>query len=248
MDKNIKKGILIAFGELFLKSDSVKRFFKQKMVDSLIFFLKKENISFKLHQSRERLFIQTDQIDGAMKVIRKTSGISWFSECFCFPKSNLKEFAAFVDKNYQEYIKKGQSFAIRLSMQKGLIKEDTQKVISRIARDIERKVNLDNPKVEVCIEIRREGWFLYFNKQRGIGGFPAGSSGRVLALTSGGIDSPVAGYLMTKKGAENVWLHFHSFPLVSNKSIEKVRELARVFLNHQAKLKIYFVPFSKAQI
>lgn len=75
-----------------------------------------------------------------------------------------------------------------------------------------------------------------------------GSGGKVLSLISGGIDSPVAALLIAKRGGENVWLHFHSFPLVSRASIEKVKELAEIFLNYQPQLKIYFVPFQKAQM
>jgi len=77
---------------------------------------------------------------------------------------------------------------------------------------------------------------------------PVGASGKVLSLISGGIDSPLAAFLIAKRGAENIWLHFHSFPLVSRASIEKVKELARVFLDYQPHLKIYFIPFQKAQI
>ncbi len=83
---------------------------------------------------------------------------------------------------------------------------------------------------------------------KGAGGLPGGSSGKVLSLISGGIDSPVAAFLVAKRGAENIWLHFHSFPLVSNVSIEKVKELAKISLKYQPHLKIYFVPFQKAQI
>jgi len=75
-----------------------------------------------------------------------------------------------------------------------------------------------------------------------------GAGGRALVLMSGGIDSPVAGFLMAKRGVENIWLHFHSFPLVSQKSIEKTRELAEKFLRFQPKLKVYFFPFSQIQM
>jgi len=69
-----------------------------------------------------------------------------------------------------------------------------------------------------------------------------------LSLLSGGIDSPVASYLIAKRGAENVWLNFHSVPLTSKQGIEKIKELAKVFLNYQPNLKVYFVPFYKAQL
>jgi len=242
-----KSGILIAFGELFLKSDSVKTYFKQKLVDGLLFFIKKEKLDAKVMSMRERIFIASDDLKSATKLAENTFGISWYANCMYFPETNLREFAAFVDKNYQDWIKKTETFALRLKIS-AEIKEEAKSVIDRIAKNIDRKVDLNKPKKELFIEVRKEGWFLYFKKDKGSGGFPIGSAGKVLALTSGGIDSPVASYLMAKKGADNIWLHFHSFPLVSNKSIEKVKELARVFMKYQPRLRVYFIPFSKAQV
>ena len=123
-----------------------------------------------------------------------------------------------------------------------------QKIIEKIAKNINRKVDLTKPKQELFIEERKMGWFLYFKKIKGSGGLPVGSSGKVLSLISGGIDSPVAAFLAAKRGAENIWLHFHSFPLVSKNSIEKTKDLAKIFLQYQSYLKIYFIPFQKAQM
>ena len=164
----------------------------------------------------------------------------------------------FISKNYPDRIEKGKTFAIRLKLEKGILRKNRGEVIDKIAEQINRKVNLTKPKEEIFVEvrktappslkIRRAKWFLYFKKIKGAGGFPIGSSGKVLSLISGGIDSPIAAYLIAKRGAENVWVHFHSFPLVSNTSIEKVKELAKVFLRYQPHLRIYFIPFQKAQI
>jgi len=242
----MKKGILIAFGELFLKSEGVKKLFKKKLIYDLDFFLKK--FDSKIYQFHERIFIETESLSAVAEKAKNIPGISWVGECFLFPETNLKEFGRFVDKSYKDWIKKGESFAIRLRVDRGLVKESQEKIIERIAHNIERKVDLDNPKKELFIEIRKNGWFLYFKKESGLGGLPSGSSGKVLVLMSGGIDSPVAGYLISKRGAENIWLHFHSFPLVSNKSIEKTKELAEIFLNQQRNLKVYYLPFSKIQL
>jgi thiamine biosynthesis protein ThiI len=127
-------------------------------------------------------------------------------------------------------------------------KKDRDKVIADIAKVIKRKVNLSRPKRVIFIEARKEGWFLHLKKIKGKGGLPVGSGGKVLSLISGGIDSPVAAFLIAKRGGENVWLHFHSFPLVSQASIKKVEDLARIFLNYQPQLKVYFVPFHKIQM
>ncbi len=243
-----KKGILIAYGEMFLKSEGVKKLFQKRLINNLRFFLKKGNIDFKLNSFRERIFIETEQTKRASSIIKKVFGIAWLAESFCFSKTTLKEFSCFINKNYPDWIKKGKTFAIRLKLERNLLKESREKIIDRIAEGINRKVNLGKPKREIFIEIRKNGWFLYFRKIKGAGGLPIGSGGKVLSLISGGIDSPAAVFLTAKRGAESVWIHFHSFPLVSNVSIEKVKELAKIFLKYQPRLKIYFVPFQKAQI
>jgi thiamine biosynthesis protein ThiI len=243
-----KKGILIAYGELFLKSEGVKKLFQRRLAQNLRFFLEKEKISFKMYPYRERIFAETEQVKKAAKIIKRVFGVAWLSEALFLPEASLREFSEFVGKNYADWIKKNETFAIRLKLEKNLIKESREKVIDKIAAKINRKVDLKKPKKEIFIEIRKNGYWVYFKKQKGAGGLPSGSGGRVLSLVSGGIDSPVASYLIAKRGAENVWIHFHSFPLVSNTSIEKVKELARIFLAYQPNLKIYFVPFQKIQL
>ena len=243
----MKKGILIAFGELFLKSPGVQKIFKGKLIFNLSFYLKKENIDFKIYPQRERIFIETLSPKKSLELVGKIFGISWFARALFFENFSLKDISNFVSQNYQKWIKKGETFAIRLK--KGSeIKESGQKIIKEIAKGIKRKVDLEKPKKEIFVEARKEGWYLYFKKKKGLGGLPVGVSGKVLTLISGGIDSPVAAFLMAKRGAENVWLHFHSFPLVSKRSIEKVKELAKIFLDYQPHLKIYFFPFSEIQL
>ena len=248
MNTNFKKGILIAFGELFLKSEGVRKLFQRRLIQNLRFFLEKEDINFKILSFRERIFIKTDKISKASNIIKKVFGIVWFAECLYFPEINLKNLSNFIGENYKNWIKKDETFAIRLRLEKRLLKESRKKVIEKLAQKIDRKVNLEKPTREIFVEIRKSGSFLYFKKRKGTGGLPVGGSGKVLSLVSGGIDSPVAAYLIAKRGAENIWLHFHSFPLVSKVSIEKTKELAKVFLKYQPHLKIYFVPFQKAQV
>lgn len=242
-----KKGILIAFGELFLKSEGVRKIFQRKLLENLSLALKKGGFDFKIYSFHERIFIESGKGKEASKTIKNIPGIAWFSEALFFEKANLKEFSDFLAKNYRKWIKKGETFAIRLKREKE-IKESSEEIITQLAKSIKEKVDLEKPKREIFVEARKFGWFLYFKKKKGIGGLPVSSGGKVLALISGGIDSPVASFLMVKRGAENIWLHFHSFPLVSKKSIEKVKKLAEIFLNFQPHLKIYFIPFSQAQI
>ncbi|MEM5829672.1 MAG: tRNA uracil 4-sulfurtransferase ThiI [Candidatus Aenigmatarchaeota archaeon] len=243
--EKIKRGILIAFGELFLKSERVRNLFLQKLTSNISVFLKKAGVNFKIFPSRERIFIETGEIKKAEKIIKNVFGISWFADVI-FLEGNLEELLKFIEENHEKWVKKRQTFAIRLK--KGNLKESSEEIIRKVASKIERKVDLEKPNVELFLEARKDGWFIYFKKKEGKGGLPVGSGGKALALISGGIDSPVASYLIAKRGSENVWVHFHSFPLVSNSSIQKVKELAQVFLRYQPKLKVYFIPFHKIQM
>jgi thiamine biosynthesis protein ThiI len=244
--KEIKKGILVAFGELFLKSKSVRKNFLQKLANNINLFLSNQKLNFKLYRFYERFFIETDKIKKTKEIVKNIFGISWIGEAFFIPVRNFEEIINFIEKNYIFWIKKDDTFAIRLK--NSFIKKNSKEIIDRIAKVIKRKVDLNNPQKEIFIEIRKNGCFIYFKKEKGKGGLPFNTEGKVLSLISGGIDSPVASYLMLKRGAENVWLHFHSFPLVSNKSIEKIKELAEIFLRYQPYLKIYFLPFKDAQV
>mgnify|MGYP000219628331 CR=1 FL=1 len=241
----MKNGILIAFGELFLKSERVRRLFSMKLINNISLSLKKAGINFKIHTLRERIFVETREKNKAENFIKNVFGISWFAKAI-FLEGELEDLVKFVEKNYEKWIKRSQTFAIRLK--KGELSEKGEEIIRKVASKIKRRVDLEKPSVELFLEARKRGWFIYFKKKKGKGGLPVGSGGKALTLISGGIDSPVAGYLIAKRGCENVWVHFHSFPLVSNASIKKVEELAKIFLNYQPRLKVYFVPFSEIQM
>jgi thiamine biosynthesis protein ThiI len=244
--QRIKEGLILALGEIFLKSEGVQEILKKRLVNNLSYFLKKQGVDFRIYPWHERIFIETRNFRKASAVLKEVFGVVWFAQTLFLEETSFEELNSFVKVNYQDWIKENESFALRVK--KGpMVQKRTEEIINEIAKNIKRKVNLDRPKREIFIEGRKQGWLLYFKKQKGAGGLPVGSQGKVLTLISGGIDSPVAAYLLAKRGAENVWLHFHSFPLVSRSSIEKTRELAKIFLNYQPKLKVYFIPFSDIQ-
>lgn len=243
----IKEGYLLALGEIFLKSENVQKLLRRKLLANLSLFLKKEKVIFEIEDFRERIFLETKNFKKTKKVLKNLFGICWFARAFFLKGASLKEVKNFVKENWKSWIGKNKTFALRVKREKE-IKEKREKIIEQIAKEIKRKVNLKRPQKEIFLEARKRGYFLFFKKERAKGGLPVGSQGKVLVLISGGIDSPVAGFLMAKRGAENLWLHFHSFPLVSKKSIEKVKELAKIFLKFQPKLKVIFVPFSEIQI
>ena len=108
-------------------------------------------------------------------------------------------------------------------------------------------VNLDNPDLTIHVEALTGEAFYYFGKEAGPGGMPIGVSGRVVALLSGGIDSPVACYRLMKRGCRVIPVHFHSYPILSRASQEKVRELAALLTRYQQFTRLYMVAFGEIQ-
>ena len=109
------------------------------------------------------------------------------------------------------------------------------------------RVDVKNPDIVVMVEIRETAAYVHAGKIRGAGGMPQGSSGRGLLLLSGGIDSPVAGYMMAKRGVEIEALHFESFPYTSERAREKVFELARILSGYTSCIKVHVISLTKIQ-
>ena len=109
------------------------------------------------------------------------------------------------------------------------------------------RVDLGNPGLTIHVEALTDEAFYYFGKEPGAGGLPAGTSGRVACLLSGGIDSPVAAWRMMRRGCRVIFVHFHSYPILSRASQEKARELVGVLTKFQYDSKLYLVPFGEIQ-
>ena len=108
-------------------------------------------------------------------------------------------------------------------------------------------VDLSNPEFTIHVELLTNDAFYFFGKERGPGGLPTGTAGRVVCLLSGGIDSPVAGHRMMKRGCTVTFVHFHSYPILSRASQEKVRELVTLLTHWQQRSRVYLVPFGEIQ-
>ena len=109
------------------------------------------------------------------------------------------------------------------------------------------RVDLEQPDLTVHVEVLPDHAFYFFGKERGAGGLPSGSSGRVVCLLSGGIDSPVAAWRMMRRGCQVVLVHFHSVPFLEATSQEKVREIAAILAQYQLHIRLYQVAFGQVQ-
>ena len=108
-------------------------------------------------------------------------------------------------------------------------------------------VNLSKPELTINVEALTHEAFYSFGRIRGAGGLPVGASGHVACLLSGGIDSPVAAWRMMRRGCRVLFVHFHSYPILSLASQEKARELARLLTRFQFRSRLFLVPFGEIQ-
>ena len=108
-------------------------------------------------------------------------------------------------------------------------------------------VDLDDAELTIHLEVMSDHAFYFFGKEPGAGGLPTGTGGRVACLLSGGIDSPVAAYRMMRRGCSVLLVHFHSYPILSHASQEKVREIAALLTKYQLRSRLLLVPFGELQ-
>jgi len=109
------------------------------------------------------------------------------------------------------------------------------------------RVDLSRPELTIHVEMLPDRAFYFFGKEPGAGGLPTGTGGRVACLLSGGIDSPVAAYRLMRRGCSVLLIHFHSYPILSRASQEKVREIAALLARHQLRARVQLVPFGELQ-
>lgn len=110
------------------------------------------------------------------------------------------------------------------------------------------RVDVHAPEMKVGVEIRQEKAFVYVGERLGVGGMPVGSNGHAMLLISGGIDSPVAGYMIAKRGVRLSAVHFYSYPYTSPKARDKVVELTKTVAGYAGDIDLYLVPFTEIQL
>lgn len=232
------KSILIHYNEIALKGNN-RIFFEQKLADNIKAALGK---SVKVSRLQGRILAEVS--DAALaENLKNVFGVSSYS-----PVISVKTDLETIKKGAAEIIKNkiGKTFKVETRRAWKQFAYDSM-AISReagahILENCRLKVDVKNPDITVQIEVLKEKTFIYCEKIKGPGGLPVGTSGKMLTLISGGIDSPVAAYFMMKRGAEIDFVHFHSYPYTDKASIEKVRELIKILEKFQPKSRLYLAP------
>lgn len=239
--------ILIKYGELTTKKANRKEFIKL-LNKNIANALKDYEVT--ITQDRVRMYIECkeENIKTIIHHLQKVFGLHGIVIAYKvntneeeIKKSLLKILETEQGETFKVDTKRAdKSFPIS-SM------EFNQKMGGFILKNTNLKVDVHNPDVMIHIEIRREGTFIYTNEIEGIGGYPVGIQGKGLLMLSGGIDSPVAGYLALKRGVDLECMYFESPPHTSMEAKNKVITLANIINHYSGNIKVNVVPFTKIQ-
>lgn len=241
----MNKIFLIKYGELSLKKSNKKSFIKQlvKNIEN-----KLSDINFNINYNYSRIFIECEEKDikKVEDVLSKTFGIYSYSLVYkC--KKDLDEIIAILTKNLPDI--KTFKFETRRSDKNFYLNsmEISSKLGSSLLRKTNLKVDVNNPDKIFCVEIREDYAYLYFDIQKGLGGYPVGIQNKALVMLSGGIDSPIASFLTLKKGISIDFVYFESLPHTSLAARQKVIDLANKISEYGFNIKLFIVNFTTIQ-
>lgn len=237
----------VSFGELFLKGKNRNKFFKAA-IDNIKRNIK--DIGYEdMYLESSKLYIKADEndFDDLIREIKKVFGIIYISEIKRCDKNKESIENALKEILDNMYIKNKTFKVITNRVDKSFeIKspEFSQMmggfILKNYAKENNLKVDVHNPDFKVFIDIKKYA-YVYANRHEGMGGLPLGSSGNGLLLLSGGIDSPVAGFMMAKRGMRINCLHFHSYPFTSKRALQKAIDLGKILSQYTGKMRIYSV-------
>ena len=236
--------ILIKYGELSTKKQNRKMFINllQKNIKNLL-----TNYNYKISSNRDRMFIETDNLE-VIEVLKKVFGIHRIVLCHKV-NTNIID----IKNKALELLKQNTFNTFKVETNRAY-KEFTNTSMEinnilggYILKNMNTKVDVHNPDITLHVEVRSDYTYLYTNEINGLGGYPVGVQGKSLLMLSGGIDSPVAGYLALKRGMDIDCMYFESIPHTSIEAREKVLKLASIINKYSGNIKVHVVPFTKIQ-
>jgi thiamine biosynthesis protein ThiI len=252
----MKKVILLRYGEIHLKGRN-RGFFEKLLLDNINNSLK--DIKCKVKRISGRYLITdfeekdynkiTDKVKKNFGLISLSSALEIETNQAEIEKQCLLFFYNIIKNKNSDYF----TFKISVKRSDKNFPFHSDKFSAHLGGVVlekykNLKVDLSRPEIEFTIEIRDNGYtYILLEKIYCVGGMPVGSAGQGLLMLSGGIDSPVAGYLMAKRGLQLNAIHFFSFPYTSMQAKEKVIKLAQLLSDYVGNIRIFMIPFTKIQ-
>ena len=245
------KLILVKYAsEIFLKGLNRGKF-ERKLLNNIK--QKLEGLDYEIINDQNRWFIKADNIDEAVERVRKVFGVAEVCivtqverDLNIIKEQALKKINEVKPKTFKvETNRANKKFPLN-SIEAS--RDIGGYVLHHYGEGLE--VDVKNPECLVNIEIREKGAYIFTSKDKikAVGGLPYGMNGSTMLMLSGGIDSPVAGYLMARRGVELNCVYYHSHPYTSERAKDKVKDLAKILAQYTERVNLYIVPFTEIQL
>ena len=245
MNSNV---VMVRYGELSTKGKNIKDFIK-KLANNIKDSLKEfTELTYKVQHDHIYINLNGVEFEKVSEKLKLIPGISSFS------------LVTSIAPDLDEIIKVGTEIAQKSSAKtfKVITKradklfpyhsdDINRRVAASVLQNTDLKVDVHNPELEIRITVRENEAFVYQESSPGLGGYPLGIAGKALMLISGGIDSPVASFLMMKRGVKLEMIHFAAPPYTSEQVLVKIKDIIHKLNVFQPAVKLYIVPFTEIQ-
>lgn len=244
---------MVKYGEIALKGIN-KKVFEDMLQSNIKRRLKKIGL-FGYERMQSTIYIEPLDEDAdanaAVSALKKVFGIGAIQKCAVFPK-DIEAVKAGIGEYLKDALREAKTFKIearRADKTFPLTSPEIQQQLGDAVLDAFPDIGVDvhSPDITVRLEIRDNGAYLSAKRITGAGGMPVGSSGKALLMLSGGIDSPVAGYMMAKRGLVVDCIHYISPPYTSDRALMKVQKLCEKMTEYCGDIMFYKVPFTELQ-
>ena len=249
----MKEILLCKCGEIVLKGAN-RRFFEETLCKNIRFRARHFG-RFEVTSTQSTVVIEpleeSADMDGLFEAVSRVFGIVGISRCAVCEK-DMDSIARTVREYVPPFLSGKKTFKVEAKRSDKTFPLNSPAIAAEIGGVVlglcpGLRVDVRNPEVVLHVEIREYGADLHAGQFKGAGGMPVGTNGRALLLLSGGIDSPVAGYMIAKRGVQLEAVHFESFPYTSERAKEKVLELAGIVAQYAGSFNVHVVSLTRIQ-
>lgn len=248
MNTNNERIYIVRFGEVSLKGQN-KSYFEKLLVERLRKLLKKFP-GVRVNRQEGLIFIRTPEETTQRDVIKEASKV--FGIASISPAMEVNSNMEDIFQGAVDYVKDilnsddAKTFKVEAKRADKCFPVKSPDIARQVGGAVLKggfglKVDVHNPDFKIFVDLRRDSTFIYRDKIKGFGGLPLGSNGRGLVLLSGGIDSPVAAFMMAKRGMAIEAVHFHSYPYTSERAQAKVEDLAGTLAIYCSRFKMHII-------
>lgn len=249
------KSFLIKYAEIAIKGKN-RYLFEEALAAQIRRALKRVEGTFTVRREQGRIYVDTDgeyDYDEAVEALRHVFGIVGICPVVLLEDEGFdrltEQVISYIDHVYDE---KNFTFKVNARRARKNYPHESMEINALLGEQIlqafpQTRVDVHSPKVMICVEIRNQ-INLYSTVIPGPGGMPVGTNGKAMLLLSGGIDSPVAGYMIAKRGVTIDAVYFHAPPYTSERAKQKVVDLARIIARYTGPIRLHVVNFTAIQL